>query len=86
MFDSPVLPMIALFLSGAAVLILRGPLGKALADRLARRGPDDRDLHDVRGELDDLRHQLAEVQERLDFAERVLARERQAPALPGREG
>lgn len=86
MFDSPVIPMTALFLSAAAVFILRGPFGKALADRLLRRGPDERDLQDLRAELDELRHQLAEVQERLDFAERLLARERQAPALPGREG
>lgn len=64
-----------LFLSMAAVFILRGPLGKALADRLAGRSrADDRELEELRAELADVRQQLAEVHERLDFAERLLAR------------
>jgi hypothetical protein len=33
-------------------------------------------------EVSALRHELAEVQERLDFAERMLAQVRPAPALP----
>lgn len=78
MFDSPVIPMTVFFLSLAA--IFTGPLGRAIADRLARRVPDEGDARELRGEVEELRHQLAEVQERLDFAERLLARQ-QEPAL-----
>jgi hypothetical protein len=81
MFDSPVIPMTVLFLSLAAIFILRGPFGKALADRLVRRTPDEREAQEVRGEIEALRRQLAEIEERLDFAERLLARQRE-PALP----
>jgi len=81
--------MSILFLCAAAVFVLRGPFGRALADRIAgraRTGAEDQDVQELRGEVDDLRHQLGEVQERLDFAERLLARqdERAGAALPKR--
>ncbi len=41
------------------------------------------DLDAVRGEMDQFRHELAEVQERLDFAERLLAQRRGQEQLPG---
>ncbi len=42
------------------------------------------ELDQVRGEMDQLRHEFAEVQERLDFAERLLAQRRdQGPLPPG---
>jgi hypothetical protein len=66
--------MTVFFLSVAAIFILRGPFGKALADRLIRRAPEERDVQELRGEVDELRQQLAEVLERLDFTERLLAR------------
>ncbi|HEU5261048.1 MAG TPA: hypothetical protein VFU41_06425 [Gemmatimonadales bacterium] len=50
--------------------------------RLAgRAGPGDPEVEQLRAELSDVRRQLSEVQERLDFAERVLARERDAERL-----
>ena len=71
------LPII--FVALAAAFILRGPLGKALADRLAGRSRvDDREVEELRAELAEVRQQLAEVHERLDFAERLLARPKQA--------
>ncbi len=36
----------------------------------------------LRADIDDLREELAEVHERLDFTERVLAQRREAAALP----
>lgn len=61
------------------------PLGRAIAagirDRLGRGGQDPR----VAEELDRLRHEVAELQERLDFAERMLARGSAAGTTP-REG
>jgi len=41
------------------------------------------ELDAVRGEMDQLRHELAEVQERLDFAERLLAQRHDHERLPG---
>jgi hypothetical protein len=82
-FNGPEVPMSILFLSLAAVFILRGPFGRALADRLSGRRHDDTDVQELRGEVEDLRRQLGEVQERLDFAERLLARQdERAGALP----
>ena len=84
MFDSPFVVPVVLFLSIAAVLILRGPLGRALADRLARRGAGRAERADgLTGELDDLRRRMGELEERLDFTERLLARQaRVAERLP----
>ncbi len=86
MFQGPEVPMSILFLSIAAILVLRGPLGRALGERLAGRprgAAEEREFQDLKGEVDELRHQLGEVQERLDFAERLLARQNErAEALP----
>lgn len=46
------------------------------------RAGDPGDMNDLVREVSALRHELAEVQERLDFAERMLAQVRPAPALP----
>jgi Na+/glutamate symporter len=74
---------LAMFLAlGAAALgIFFGPVGGALARRLGGR-PTKSEAHAeieqvserVTAEVDELRNRLAEVEERLDFAERLLAR------------
>ena len=78
MFDGPGFPMSIFFLSMAAIFVLRGPFGRALGERLSGRvAPrDDGDVQELREEVEELRRQLGEVQERLDFAERVIARPR----------
>jgi len=85
-FNGPEIPMSIFFLSLAAIFVLRGPFGRALAERLSGRGrgaADDQEIQELKGDVEELRHQLAEVQERLDFAERLLARqEDRAPVLP----
>lgn len=81
---APAIVSSLLFLTVGAVIVLRGPLGRALADRIAGRvgpEPDDRELEHLRAEVEELRGQLAEVQERLDFAERLLAQQRQVAQL-----
>ena len=75
----------------ASVIILRGPLGRALADRLAGRAgaPDaagQRALdvaERTAAEMDELRGRLAEIEERQDFTERVLARQSDRPRIEG---
>ena len=70
-----------LAVSFAAVKIL-GPLVEAIGDRIrGRRSPAaDPALGE---ELDRLRDRLAEVEERVDFAERLLASREQPDQLPG---
>jgi hypothetical protein len=41
------------------------------------------ELDQMRLDVEQVRHELAEVQERLDFAERLLAQRRDAERLPG---
>jgi hypothetical protein len=84
---------LAMFLAigAAAVGLLFGPIGSALARRIGGR-PEPGDAQaeikearaQVRDEVDDLRNRLAEVEERLDFAERLLAHGGQTDQLsPG---
>ena len=89
---APVLIMGIAILAAAAVLIMRGPLGRALARRLeGNAGQGDATNAGVAGiaervsELEQRDARLAELEERLDFAERLLA-QRDAERLPrGRE-
>lgn len=68
-----------------AVKIL-GPIGQALAKRIAGDGEGthlvDRRLDTLTATVDELRQELAETHERLDFTERLLAQER-ASLRPG---
>ena len=41
------------------------------------------ELEQVRGDMEQLRQELAEVHERLDFTERLLAQRREQDRLPG---
>jgi hypothetical protein len=58
-------------------VVLRGPLGKALALRItnAATGPAELPV-EVLEEMDDMRHRMVELEERLDFTERLLAQTR----------
>lgn len=86
--DTPFIVPVVMFLSIAAMVILRGPLGKALADRIAGRRPEVPSREDgdhVSAELDEMRQRLSELENRVDFAERLLAKGRDADRVgPGR--
>jgi hypothetical protein len=64
------------------VKIFNGPLARAVADRLRGRTATDTDSA-LLAEMDQMRERLAEVEERLDFAERLLARGGQPDQIPG---
>jgi hypothetical protein len=84
---APAATLSIMFLSMASIFVLRGPLGRALAERLAGRGPamDSTERDRLQAEVDALKHRLAEVEERLDFTERVLAKRPDAvPLAPPR--
>ncbi len=81
---APFLVPITMFLTVGAVIILRGPLGKAIGERIAGRSKEVEGAPDVealRGEMEDLRWRVTELEERLDFAERVLARHQEPERL-----
>lgn len=62
----------------AAAVVLIGPVGKALARRLEGRtalAPPE----EILVELDELRSRLVELEERMDFSERLLAQGRTEP-------
>src|ERR1700759_3348861 len=59
---------------GAGAWSLRGPLGQALAQRIAGAGPaiDDEAQQGMYSEIDELRARVQELEERVDFSERML--------------
>jgi chromosome condensin MukBEF ATPase and DNA-binding subunit MukB len=80
--------MMVLFLSIAAIFIMRGPFGRAIAERIAgraRTATEDQDVRELKGEVEELRHlteQMSELGERVDFLERLVAKQREAERLP----
>lgn len=79
-----VIPILGI-MGWTAVKIL-GPIAQAFARRIGPGGAEDEDLRGevelLRGGLDDMRQQLTEAQERLDFTERLLAQGRAPEQLP----
>jgi hypothetical protein len=84
--------VIAVFIPIVAVggffvwMVSLSPLGKALAERL-RHGPvppgkDAGERDELLGVVEELRREVAELAERVDFTERLLARKESADRLP----
>lgn len=85
---APALVMIV-FLGLAATTLVLWPIMRALGRRLEGKGHADaalqaevEQLQHRLGEMDTLQQRVAELEERIDFAERMLARPSPA-ALPG---
>ena len=88
--DGPALVMMVVVVMAACTIVL-WPIARALGRRLEGRGSVDASL---RSEVDQLRHRLgevdalqvrmAELEERLDFTERLLVRGQESGAEPGR--
>jgi hypothetical protein len=64
-------------------IVLRGPVGAALADRLHAGVAEAAPPEELLAELDELRGRMVELEERVDFTERLLTKAREAAALPG---
>ncbi len=86
-----ILAVTLLFGGGSLFLLAISPVGRAIADRIraaSRSMPDGvaRQIQESQmallDEIESLRQELSEVQERLDFAERLLIKGREAPQLP----
>jgi hypothetical protein len=83
--------VIGLFGGGTLFLLAISPVGKALAARLTgKKGvvADDEtteEVKELRREVEDMRHlpeQLSELGERVDFLERLVAKQREVERLP----
>lgn len=76
---------IVAFVSAAGVL--RGPLGQALARQIEGTRADVRAVEEatapVLAQLEEIRGRMAELEERVAFAERLLAQRREAERLGG---
>jgi Tfp pilus assembly protein PilO len=86
-----ILAVLLIFGGGTLVALAMSPIGRAVAARIQGHGPggDSEELRSIREsheamatELEAVRQDLVELQERVDFAERVLARKRDEPSLP----
>ena len=72
-----------ILIGGAAWWFLgRSEFGRSLTRRLQEPGNDGETVAALASEMDQVKLQLAEVQERLDFAERLLARSDSSRASP----
>ena len=84
--------VVLLFGGGTVFLVSMSPVGKAIAARvlgkkLAAAADDEtaEELKELRTELEEMRHlpeQLSELGERVDFMERMIAKQREAERLP----
>lgn len=87
MSGSEVLIPISFFVMTGLVFISRSEIGRAIAHAIrVNSGGDDEglraELAALRGDMESVRHELSETQERLDFAERMLAQQRTPEQLP----
>lgn len=84
-----ILAIVFIFGGGTLFLLAVSPVGRAIATRIQNQGRASDDQVErleaaqqtVLDELEGLRRDVVEMQERLDFAERMLARQRQPGSL-----
>ncbi len=72
---------------GAAVIMIAIQVGRAISWRArnAARGSQasDTEINELRQNLDAMQNRVAELEERVDFAERLLAKQREGDRLGG---
>jgi hypothetical protein len=82
--DPGVIPIVAVG-GFFAWMISLSPLGKAYAEKLRhgmKREDDGGERAELRATVEDLRREVAELAERVDFTERLLAQKQAAEKLP----
>jgi hypothetical protein len=77
-----ILALLLIFGGGTLVAISFSPVGRAIAERIRGRADSQPDPA-VYEELERLRSEMAEIHERVDFTERLLANAREREQLPG---
>ncbi len=76
-----ILAITLIFGGGTAFLLSISPIGKAIAERIRSRGAVPMHDPELLAEVDSLRRDVAELQERVDFAERLLAQGQERPQV-----
>jgi hypothetical protein len=83
----PAMEFVPQWALGVAVIIIAASVGRAFAKMLRGAGGDapralpSEEAAELRQAMDAMQNRLAEVEERLDFAERLLANQRDAGRL-----
>jgi hypothetical protein len=77
-----ILAVTFIFGGGSLFLLSISPVGKAFADRI-RFGTQAQPDPQLLEEVEQLRAEVAELHERVDFTERLIASQREADRLPG---
>jgi hypothetical protein len=77
-----ILALVLIFGGGTLIAISFSPVGKAIADRIRGRTADSGPDPVVYEELERMRGEMAELHERVDFTERLLAKSREQAQLP----
>ena len=78
-----ILAIICLFGGATLTLLAFSPVGRALADRIRGHGAQPVYDPEMVAELQALRADVSELQERADFTERLLARKAEPAQLAG---
>ena len=76
-----ILAITLIFGGGTAFLLSISPIGKAVAERIRHKGGGHSQDHELLAEVDSLRRDVSELQERVDFAERLLAQQQERPQV-----
>ena len=79
-----ILAIIFLFGGGTTICLAFSPVGKALAERIRSRGGEPAYDPELLAEVQSLRTDVVELQERVDFTERLLARRNEPAQITGR--
>lgn len=77
-----ILALLLIFGGGTVIAVSFSPVGKAIADRIRGRTLDPGPDPAVYEELERLRGEMAELEERVDFTERLLAKQPEQARLP----
>jgi hypothetical protein len=72
-----ILAIIFIFGGGTCFLLSISPVGKAIAERIRAKGAVPTADPELLAEVDALRQEVSELQERVDFTERLLARQQE---------
>ena len=76
-----VLAITLIFGGGTAFLLSISPIGRAIAERIRSKGAVPMQDPQLLAEVDALRRDVSELQERVDFAERLLSQNQERPQV-----
>jgi hypothetical protein len=76
-----ILAITLIFGGGTAFLLSISPIGRAIAERIRSHGAVPMHDPELLAEMDALRRDVSELQERVDFAERLLSQAQERPQV-----